>query len=66
MNFSFTRISSVFDTSNVYWTCALEACDFFPRSCVFSTSKGLVNDLVLGRFVTTEDVCTVPLEPQAE
>ena len=32
MNFSFTRDSLVFATSDVYWACALEAYDFFPRS----------------------------------
>ena len=31
MNSSFTRNSSVFVTSNVYWACALETCDSFPR-----------------------------------
>ena len=62
MNFSFIRISSILATSNVYWTCAFEVCDFFHRSCVFSTSKGLVNDPVLGRFVSVEDGCMVSLE----
>ena len=32
MNFSFTRNSSVFATSNVYWAYALETYDSFPRS----------------------------------
>ena len=32
MNYSFTRNSLVFATLNVYRACALEACDFFPRS----------------------------------
>ena len=64
MNFSFTRISLVFATSNIYWTCALEACNLFPRSCVFSTSKCLVNDLVLERSVTAEDRYTTPLNLQ--
>ena len=53
-------------TSDVYWTYALDACDFFPRSRVFSTSNGHVNDPVLGRSVTTENGCTVPLEPPTE
>ena len=62
MNFSFTRdSSSVFVTSNVYWVCALEACDFFPRSSVFFPSKGLVK---LRRSVTVEDGCMVPLEKE--
>ena len=32
MNFSFTMNSSICATSDVYWACALEAYDFFPRS----------------------------------
>ena len=32
MNFSFTMNSSVSTTLDVYWACALEACDFFYRS----------------------------------
>ena len=32
MSFSFKRNSLVFATSNVYWACALETCDSFPRS----------------------------------
>ena len=55
MNFSFTRksnISSIFATSNVYWTCVVEAYDFFHKSCVFFTSKGQVNDPIFGRSVT--------------
>ena len=50
-------------TSYVYSTCALDAGDIFHWSCVFSTSKGQANDLVLGRSVTTENGCTVPYEP---
>ena len=67
MNFSFIRkSSSVFVTLDAYWTYALDACDFFRRSCVFSTSKGIMNDHVLGRFVTVEDGCMVPPKPQVE
>ena len=62
MNFSFIRISLVLAVSNIYRTCAFEVCDFFHRSCVFSTNKGLVNDPGLGRFVTVEDGCMVPPE----
>ena len=40
-------------TSDVYWTCAFDACDLFPRSHVFSTNKGKVNEPILGRFFTT-------------
>ena len=32
MNYSNSRNSSVFSTSNVYWAYALKACNFFPRS----------------------------------
>ena len=66
MNFSVTRISSVFAASNVYWTCALEACDFFSSSCVLSTSKGLVNDLIIGTYVTAKDGCTMAPKPSIE
>ena len=32
MSFSFTMNSSVSATSDVHWACALEECDFLPRS----------------------------------
>ena len=48
MNFSFIRKSFlVFVTSNVYYNCALDACDFFLKPGVFFTSKGQVNEPVL-------------------
>ena len=56
MNLSFSRkskISLVFATSNVYWTCVLEACDFFHKSSVFFTSRGQMNEPVLRRYAIT-------------
>ena len=55
MYFSFIRISKVslvFATSNVYWTCVLEVCDFFHKSGAFYTSRGQVNEPVLRRSTT--------------
>ena len=42
-NFSFKRkskISLVFATSKVYYTCVLEVCDFFHMLGAFFTSRG--------------------------
>ena len=55
MNFSFSRkskIALVFATSNVYWTCVLEVCDFFHKSSVFFTSRGKMNEPTLRRSAT--------------
>ena len=47
------------------WTYALDACDFYHRSCVFSTNKGLVNDYVLGKSVNAKGGI-VPPNPSVE
>ena len=55
MNFSFIRkskISSVFATSNVYYTCVLEVCEFFHNLGVFFTNIWHMNERVLKRFAT--------------
>ena len=60
MNFSFTRNSLVFALLDVYWACALETCDFFPKSggegdCI--TSRGICHPLLTP---TLKGGCMVP------
>ena len=66
MNFSFTRNSSVFATSDVYWACALETCGSFPKSgggSDHTTSWGICYPLLTP---TPKDGCMVPLETLVE
>ena len=66
MNFSFTRNSSIFATLNLYWACALEICDSFPRSGGggdYITSWGICYPLLTP---TPKGRCMVPTEPLVE
>ena len=66
MNLSFTRNSSFFATSDVYWACVLETCDSFPRSSVSGdhiTSSEICYPLLTP---TSNDGGMVPPEPLVE
>ena len=65
MNFSFTRNSSVFVTSYVYWACALETYDSFPGlgGGDHITSWGICCPLLTP---TPKGGCMVPPEPLVE
>ena len=66
VNFSFTRNSPVFATSDVYWAYALETYESFPRSSGggdYITSWGSCCPLLTP---TPKGGCMVPLEPLVE